>query len=91
MHEEHKARVDAAQDRLEGKAKEMMGEAEQRVGDLTDDPDLVSRGTAREAEGKAQGFLGKATEVVADAADNVRGAADAFSDKVQDTLDRNKR
>jgi uncharacterized protein YjbJ (UPF0337 family) len=48
-----------AQDRLEGKGKELKGSVKARAGDAIDDPELASEGHADRMEGKGQGFLGR--------------------------------
>jgi uncharacterized protein YjbJ (UPF0337 family) len=46
-------------DRVEGKAKEVVGGAERQVGDAMGDRDMEARGANREMEGKAQGLWGR--------------------------------
>ena len=46
-------------DRIEGKAKEVGGDVEQRVGRATGDDRMEARGADRQLEGKGQGFWGK--------------------------------
>jgi uncharacterized protein YjbJ (UPF0337 family) len=62
-------------DRTQGKAKEGMGWAKDKAGEMTGNEELEARGEAERTEGKAQGAMGK----VKDAA---RDATDAVKDKV---------
>ncbi len=46
-------------DQIEGKAKEVGGEVEERVGRMADDQRMEARGMDRQLEGKGQGLWGK--------------------------------
>lgn len=46
-------------DEIKGKAKELAGKAEQKLGEATGDDRHVATGASREREGKAQNVVGK--------------------------------
>lgn len=52
-------------DKVEGKLKEVGGDIQQGLGDLTGDNELKARGAANKTEGKAQGLFGKIKDTVA--------------------------
>ena len=58
----------------EGKAKEGIGGAKEKVGEATGKQDMQASGTAEQTEGKAQGGLGKVKDAASDAADNIKDA-----------------
>ena len=60
-------------DRVEGKAKEATGWAQDKAGEVTGDQDLEARGEAQSAEGKGQGALGKVKDAARDVKDSVTG------------------
>ena len=64
-------------DRVEGKAKEVVGGMQEKAGELSGDEDLEARGAAKRGEGKVQGAVGK-----------VKDAANDVKDAVKDAIDR---
>ena len=61
-------------DRMEGKAKEVGGMAQDKAGEATGNSEMEARGEADRTEGKAQGVVGKAKETAGDAVDAVKDA-----------------
>jgi uncharacterized protein YjbJ (UPF0337 family) len=53
-------------DKLEGKAKEIVGEGKERLGEATGDEEMEAEGTADKLEGKGQGMVGKAKDALDD-------------------------
>ena len=53
-------------DKLEGKAKEVIGEGKERLGEATGDEEMEAEGTADKLEGKGQGMVGEAKEALDD-------------------------
>ena len=49
-------------DKLQGKAKELLGSAKATLGNLTNDDELRAKGTAQESEGVVQSTVGKAKD-----------------------------
>ncbi len=66
-------------DEVAGKAEQLKGQAKEKVGEWTDNPDL-------EAEGVGDQAAGKARETVGTAKRKVEEAADAVHDKVKENL-----
>ncbi len=65
-------------DEVKGKAKDVAGRVERKVGEWTGDKDAQAEGTAKQAEGKVQNAWGKAK-------DAVRNAGDKLKDKNTET------
>lgn len=64
-------------DEIEGKYEQVKGTIKEKVGDLTNDPQLETEGQADQAEGQTQETWGKFKRGVSDAVDAV---GDAISD-----------
>lgn len=64
-------------DELEGKYEQAKGTIKEKVGDLTNDPQLETEGQAEQVEGESQETWGKFKRGVGDAVDAV---GDAISD-----------
>ena len=58
-------------DRVKGKAKDIVGRVERQVGEWTGDSEAQVKGAAKQAEGKVQNAWGKAKDATKDAANNV--------------------
>ena len=56
-------------DRFTGSAKDIAGQVEGAVGEITGDTDTQAAGIIREAAGKAQNFYGQAKDAARDATD----------------------
>jgi len=54
----------STQDRAAGKLHEVKGKIEERVGKVTNDPDLEASGNAEKNAGKVQEWIGRAEKVV---------------------------
>jgi uncharacterized protein YjbJ (UPF0337 family) len=54
-------------DQVKGKAKEITGKVQQKVGEVTGSPGQRLKGIARQVEGKVQKGVGNATEAVENA------------------------
>jgi uncharacterized protein YjbJ (UPF0337 family) len=63
----------ANKDRVQGKARELGGTAQERVGAATGDEELEAHGAGKRARGKAQGAVGKVKEAAEDLKDTVTG------------------
>lgn len=73
--------TEGAQDKVEGKAKELGGKAEYVVGNVTGDDELKAKGKAHQTEGKAQGVLGKVKDTAKDVAETVKEKFDEVTGK----------
>jgi uncharacterized protein YjbJ (UPF0337 family) len=62
-------------DRFAGSAKDIAGQVEGAVGDITGDADTQGAGLIREAAGKAQDLYGQAKDAARDATDAAAGYA----------------
>jgi len=51
------------QDEIEGKLQNLKGKAKEKVGELTNDPDLEAEGQAEEIAGKVQEKVGQVKKV----------------------------
>lgn len=51
---------------IQGKAKQAMGAAKQKVGDVTGNREMEAKGAAKRAEGKLQEGVGKTKDAVRD-------------------------
>jgi len=63
-------------DRVEGKAKEVVGGMQEKAGELNGDEDLKARGATKRGKGKVQGTVGKVKDAATDVKDAVRDAID---------------
>jgi uncharacterized protein YjbJ (UPF0337 family) len=52
------------QDEVEGKLRDLKGKVKEKVGQLTNDPDLEAEGQAEEIAGKIQGKVGQVKKVL---------------------------
>jgi uncharacterized protein YjbJ (UPF0337 family) len=66
-------------DRIVGSAKDLAGQVESTVGDLTGDSETEASGRVREAAGKAQNVYGQAKDQIRDTARNVSDAAASYA------------
>lgn len=64
-------------DEIKGKAKELAGAAQKKVGRVLGSAEQEADGTAREVAGKVQGGFGAAKRKVGEAVDKVLGDDDA--------------
>jgi uncharacterized protein YjbJ (UPF0337 family) len=62
-------------DRMTGSAKDIAGQAEGALGDVTGDADTQASGRVREAAGKVQDLYGQAKDAARDATDAATGYA----------------
>lgn len=51
-------------DRIEGKAKDVVGRVQRQAGEWTGDKEQQVKGTAKQAEGKVQNAVGKAKDAL---------------------------
>ena len=58
---------DMNRDPIKGKAKDVAGKVQQKVGEATDSPGQQVKGMAKQVEGKVQKGVGDAAEAVKDA------------------------
>jgi len=56
---------------VDGKIDQAKGKAKQKVGKLTNDPDLIAEGEADEVSGKVQDTIGRGTRKVGEAIEDV--------------------
>lgn len=75
-------------DRLKGKAKEVQGKVQRKVGEATGDRSQQLKGVAKEAEGKAQEVIGKVKDTGREAARDIR---DKGRDIERDLRDEKRR
>jgi uncharacterized protein YjbJ (UPF0337 family) len=61
-----------AMDRMKGKAKDLQGKAQRKVGEMTDDRSQQLKGMGKQAEGKTQEAFGKMKGAGRKAMDEVR-------------------
>lgn len=59
-------------ERIKGKAEDIAGHVERKVGELTGNEKLQAEGLAKQAEGKARNVVGKVKDGVRDAADKLK-------------------
>jgi uncharacterized protein YjbJ (UPF0337 family) len=59
-------------ERIKGKAEDVAGHVERKVGELTGNEKLEAEGLAKQAEGKARNLVGKVKDGVRDAADKLK-------------------
>jgi uncharacterized protein YjbJ (UPF0337 family) len=88
-------------DKIEGGAKEALGEAQQKTGEALGDTKMQAEGAAKQIEGEAQQAVGATKDFVSDALENIKefgedvvDGAKAFgakaADYIQDILDGNE-
>jgi uncharacterized protein YjbJ (UPF0337 family) len=63
-------------DELKGKAKQMKGAAKEKVGELTDSPELQSEGLGDQASGEVQEGFGTAKRKVSEGIERLSDEAD---------------
>lgn len=59
-------------DQVKGKATDIAGKAQEKLGDITGSQEQQAKGLAKQVKGKAQKGFGDAKEAVKDAADDAR-------------------
>jgi uncharacterized protein YjbJ (UPF0337 family) len=59
-------------DQVKGKAADIAGKAQEKLGDITGSQEQQAKGLAKQVKGKAQKGFGDAKEAVKDAADDAR-------------------
>jgi uncharacterized protein YjbJ (UPF0337 family) len=59
-------------DQVKGKATDIAGKAQEKLGDITGSEEQQAKGLAKQVKGKAQKGFGDAKEAVKDAADDAR-------------------
>jgi uncharacterized protein YjbJ (UPF0337 family) len=59
-------------DEIKGKAKDVSGRVERKVGEWTGDKDAEAEGAAKQVEGKVQNAWGKTKDAVRDAGDKLK-------------------
>ncbi len=59
-------------DRIKGKAKDLMGQGKEGVGNVTHDSDLQAEGKGDQAEGNVQEKFGKAKDTVRNVVDDIK-------------------
>lgn len=57
---------------IQGKAKQAVGAAKQKVGEMTGNRELEAKGAAKRAEGKVQEGVGKTKDAVRDGIRNLK-------------------
>lgn len=57
---------------IQGKAKQAMGAAKQKVGEVTGNREMEAKGAAKRAEGKVQEGVGKTKDAVRDGIRNLK-------------------
>jgi uncharacterized protein YjbJ (UPF0337 family) len=67
MHETHIDGTDMNTDQIKGKAKDVAGKVQQKVGEATGSTSQQVKGMAKQVEGKVQKGVGDAAEAVRDA------------------------
>ena len=60
-------------DEIKGKAKDVTGRVERKVGEWTGDTDTEAEGAAKQVEGKVQNAWGKTKDAVRNAGDKLKG------------------
>ena len=60
-------------DELKGKGHEAMGSTKEKIGDMRDDPEMESEGSAEKNKGKAPGLMGKVKDEAGHLKDKVTG------------------
>jgi uncharacterized protein YjbJ (UPF0337 family) len=75
--------MEAMAEQLAGKAKAEVGKGQQRLGELTHRPEMVTAGRKLEAEGKVEETVGRVKAAAADAAEHVKTAGERPSGKLK--------
>ncbi|VXB78397.1 conserved hypothetical protein [Microbacterium sp. 8M] len=69
-------------DKAEAKGQQILGSAQEKVGDATGNERIAERGREHQAEGRLKEAVADVTETVADAADKVKDVAQDAADRV---------
>ncbi|KJL21905.1 CsbD family protein [Microbacterium azadirachtae] len=68
-------------DKAEAKGQQILGAAQEKVGDATGNDRIAEQGRENHAEGRLKEVVADVTETVADAAEKVKDAAEDLADK----------